>query len=154
MPRYFLKSAKRPISGSPMVPVPTTCTIFFMAPGPFTGRAGQSEGRHDEGRGEVDDFRAALEEAIRRGGLPVLAAGFSFGSTVALRASAADARVAALIAVGLPLASLPVESLPRPRVPALFVTGERDAFGPPALLMDFVRDSGEIVIVPGADHFF
>src|SRR5207249_7714488 len=87
---------------------------------------GQSEGRHDEGRGEVDDFRAALEEAIRRGGLPVLAAGFSFGSTVALRASAADARVAALIAVGLPLASLPVESLPRPRVPALFVTGERD----------------------------
>ncbi len=115
---------------------------------------GQSEGRHDEGRGEVDDFQAALDEAVRRGGPPVLAAGFSFGSTVALRASAADARVAALIAVGLPLASLPNESLPRPRVPALFLTGERDAFGPPALLVEFVRDSGQIVIVPGADHFF
>jgi alpha/beta superfamily hydrolase len=115
---------------------------------------GQSEGRHDGGRGEIDDFRAALDEAVRRGGLPVLAGGFSFGSAMALQASAADARVAALIAVGLPLASLPVESLPRPRVPALFVTGERDAFGPPALLADFVRDSGEVVIVPGADHFF
>ena len=115
---------------------------------------GQSQGRHDEGRGEVGDFRAALDETVRRGGLPVLAAGFSFGSTVALRASADDTRVAALIAVGLPLASLSVESLPRPRVPALFVTGERDAFGPPALLAPFVRDSGEIVIVPGADHFF
>ena len=30
MPRCFLKSANSPISGSPMVPVPTTCTIFFM----------------------------------------------------------------------------------------------------------------------------
>ena len=59
-----------------------------------------------------------------------------------------------MIAVGLPLASLPVDSLPRPRVPALFVTGERDTFGPPALLVDFVQDSGQIVIVPGADHFF
>jgi alpha/beta superfamily hydrolase len=115
---------------------------------------GQSEGRHDGGRGEIDDFRAALDEAVRRGGLPVLAGGFSFGSSVALQASAADERVAALIAIGLPLASLPVESLPRPRVPALFVTGERDAFGPPALLAEFVRDSGEVVIVPGADHFF
>ena len=115
---------------------------------------GQSEGRHDEGRGEVDDFRAALDEAVRRGGLPVLAAGFSFGSTVALRASAVDARASALIAVGLPLASLTVESLPRPRVPALFVTGERDTFGPPSLLVEFVRDTGRIVIVPGADHFF
>jgi alpha/beta superfamily hydrolase len=115
---------------------------------------GHSEGRHDDGRGEVGDFLAALDEAVRRGGLPVLAGGFSFGSAVALRASAADARVAALIAVGLPLASLTVESLPRPHVPALFVTGERDAYGPPALLEEFVRDSGEIVIVPGADHFF
>ena len=115
---------------------------------------GQSEGRHDEGRGEIDDFRAALDEAVRRGGLPVLAVGFSFGSTVALRASVVDTRASALIAVGLPLASLPVESLPRPRVSALFVTGERDAFGPPALLVEFVRDSGQIVIVPGADHFF
>jgi len=114
---------------------------------------GQSDGRHDDGRGEVGDFLAALDEAVRRGGLPVLAGGFSFGSAMAVRASAADARVAALIAVGLPLASVAAESLPRPRVPALFVTGERDTYGPPALLAEFVGDSGEIVIVPGASHF-
>ena len=115
---------------------------------------GQSEGRHDDGGGgEVDDFRAALDEAVRRGGLPIVAGGFSFGSAVALRASAADERVAALVAVGLPLASVPAASLPRPRVPALFVTGERDMYGPPTLLVEFVRDSGQVVIVPGADHF-
>jgi alpha/beta superfamily hydrolase len=39
-------------------------------------------------------------------------------------------------------------------VPALFVTGERDTFGPPALLREFVGSSGRIVIVAGADHFF
>lgn len=115
---------------------------------------GQSEGSHDDGRGEVGDFRAAIDEAVRRGGLPVVAGGFSFGSGVALRASAADERVAALIAVGLPLATLDVASLPRPRVPALFVSGERDAFGPAAGVAEFVGDSGRVVIVPGADHFF
>jgi alpha/beta superfamily hydrolase len=115
---------------------------------------GASQGRHDEGRGEVDDFRAALDEAERLGRLPLVAGGFSFGSAVALRAAAADDRVAALVAVGLPLATLARGSLPKPNVPSLFVTGERDTFGPPALLAEFAGDSGQIVIVPGADHFF
>jgi alpha/beta superfamily hydrolase len=114
---------------------------------------GASQGRHDEGRGEVDDFRAALDEAESLGGLPLVAGGFSFGSAVALR-GAADARVACLVAVGLPLATIARGSLPKPNVPSLFVTGERDTFGPPALLAEFAGDSGQIVIVPGADHFF
>jgi alpha/beta superfamily hydrolase len=113
-----------------------------------------SQGRHDDGRGEADDFRAALDEAERLGGLPLVAGGFSFGSTVALRRAAADDRVAALVAVGLPAKTLAQGSLPRANVPSLFVTGERDTFGSPALLAEFAGDSGEVVIVPGADHFF
>jgi uncharacterized protein len=115
---------------------------------------GASQGRHDEGRGEIGDFRAALDEAERLGDLPLVAGGFSFGSAVALRAVPSDERIAAFVAVGLPLATLPRARLPKPRVPALFVTGERDTFGPPALLAEFVGDSGRVVIVPGADHFF
>ena len=115
---------------------------------------GSSQGRHDEGRGEIGDFRAALDEAERLGGPPLVAGGFSFGSAVALRAATDDPRVAAIIAVGLPLATLSEASLPRPRVPALFITGGRDAYGPPALLAEFVGDSGQIVLVSGADHFF
>jgi alpha/beta superfamily hydrolase len=58
---------------------------------------GRSEGIHDEGRGEQDDVRAALDELARRfPGLPLLTAGFSFGSVMALRAGCADARVRAL----------------------------------------------------------
>ena len=112
---------------------------------------GLSEGRGDAGRGEVEDFRAALDECERLGGLPIVAGGFSFGAAAALRAIAGDGRVVALVAAGLPLAS---ENLPRPRVPALFITGERDAYSQPAVLADLADDSSEIVVVPDTDHFF
>jgi uncharacterized protein len=115
--------------------------------------AGASEGTHDGGRGEVGDFRAALDEAQRRGGLPLIAGGFSFGAAVALRAIENDPRVRAYIGVGLPVASTSGRDLPRPKVPALFVVGERDIFGPPQTLREVVGGSGEIVEVPGADHF-
>lgn len=116
--------------------------------------AGVSAGRHDRGVGEVDDFRAALDEGERRGGLPIVAGGFSFGSAVALRAVPADARVAAFVGVGLPLATESGAGLRRPTIPSLFVVGEKDAFGPPGLLREFVGDSAQIVEIPGADHFF
>ena len=115
---------------------------------------GLSQGRYDAGSGETDDFRAALDEAERRGGLPIVAGGFSFGSAAALRAIAGDGRVQAVIAAGLPLAVEDAAGLPRPAVPALFVTGERDTFGPPGLLEEFARNAGQVVIIPGADHFF
>lgn len=115
---------------------------------------GVSAGRHDGGRGETDDYRGAMGEALRRGGPPLIAGGFSFGSAVALRAIAGDSRVAAYIGVGLPLASSSGQELPRPSVPALFVVGEKDTFGPPAMLRDFLAGTGRIVEVPGADHFF
>jgi uncharacterized protein len=115
---------------------------------------GVSAGRHDGGVGEVGDFRAALDETQRRGGLPTVAGGFSFGSAVALRAAAGDARVAAFVGVGLPLATESGSGVPRPAVPSLFVVGEKDVFGPPRLLREFVGDSAQIVEIEGADHFF
>jgi uncharacterized protein len=115
---------------------------------------GLSEGRHDSGQGEVEDFRAALDEAERAEGLPIVAAGFSFGAAKALKAIPGDARVEACIALGLPLASESGQGIPRPSVPALFVVGEKDTFGPPEELRRFLGGSGRMVVVPGADHFF
>lgn len=118
---------------------------------------GLSEGRHDEGLGEVEDFRAALAEAAARGGLPMVGGGFSFGSAVALRAIQGDERIAGFIGVGLPVATLPPASFPKPAtgLPSLFVVGERDAFGPPAGLRRLLSGSdAEIVEISGADHFF
>lgn len=115
---------------------------------------GLSEGRHDGGRGETGDYRAALDRAAAEAGEPLVAGGFSFGAAVALRAIAGDARVVAAIALGLPLATESGRLVPRPTVPTLYAVGERDTFGPPDELARFVGGSGTVVVVPGADHFF
>ncbi|HYK41821.1 MAG TPA: alpha/beta fold hydrolase [Thermoanaerobaculia bacterium] len=115
---------------------------------------GASEGVFDEGRGETDDVRAALDEAVRRGGLPLVAGGFSFGSAAALRASAADPRVAAFVGVGLPVATESVFGVEVPKVPALFVVGEEDTYGPPERLRSFLGGRASMTVIPGADHFF
>jgi uncharacterized protein len=114
---------------------------------------GVSEGLHDSGRGETEDFRAALDEVERHTGLPLLGGGFSFGAAAALRGIAGDPRVVAYVGAGLPVATDSAAGIVRPTIPALFVVGERDTFGPPDLLRDFVADSGEIVVIQGTDHF-
>lgn len=118
---------------------------------------GLSEGSYDEGRGEVEDYRAALEEAERHGGLPIVAGGFSFGSAVALRAVQGDARIAAFVGAGLPVATASGADLPLPSPdrPALFVVGERDVFGPLPRLREFLGGSpAQVIAIPDTDHFF
>src|SRR6185437_6443923 len=63
---------------------------------------GLSEGIFDDGRGEQDDVRAALDWLDRRFRLPILFVGFSFGSYVGLRACCGDARVKGIIGLGVP----------------------------------------------------
>jgi len=118
---------------------------------------GASDGVHDAGRGERGDFLAALDEAERRAGLPALAAGFSFGSTVALSAGEPDRRVAAIVAAGLPLARWNFEGVVRIEKPALVISGERDEFASPDALAAAATSRfsrARLVSVPGADHFF
>jgi len=115
---------------------------------------GLSQGRYDAGRGETDDFRAALDEAERGSGLPVVAGGFSFGSAVALKAAAGDLRVAAMIVLGLPLASESGRLVPRPSVPTFYAVGERDTFAPPEEVRRFAGPGAAVEVFAGADHFF
>jgi alpha/beta superfamily hydrolase len=42
-----------------------------------------------------------------------------------------------------------------PWLPALFVVGEHDVYGPPAKLRQFLAgSSAQIIEIPGTDHFF
>jgi uncharacterized protein len=109
---------------------------------------GETEGKHDEGRGEVDDLQAVLEK-IRTD--RVVLAGFSFGA--AMQAKLAQ-RVSAerLVLVGVA-----VERLEVPPVPAgtLVIHGEQDTTVPLAAVLDWARPQDlPVVLVPGADHFF
>ena len=68
---------------------------------------GRSAGTWDEGRGEMDDYRAALDfMAGAVSGLEIWAAGFSFGSYIAMTAGADDDRVCALIGIAPPVDQL------------------------------------------------
>jgi alpha/beta superfamily hydrolase len=123
---------------------------------------GLSEGTHDDGRGEVDDVRAALDWMDARYGLPLLFAGFSFGSNVGLRACCGDARVRGLVGIGLPVRAegrdYSYNFLPGcGTVPKLFISGDHDEFSPRGTLegvLASAQEPKEIVWVAGADHFF
>jgi len=117
---------------------------------------GASQGVHDGGRGERDDFRAALDHAERMGGGPLLAAGFSFGSVMALEAGAGDPRVSWLVAAGLPVDRWPFSGA-RIAQPALVISGALDAIADTKLLREAVParfDRARLDLVAGADHFF
>lgn len=109
---------------------------------------GASEGRHDEGRGEVDDLAAVLAHA--RAVRPVLA-GFSFGAAMAVKLGA---RVQA---ERMALVGTAVTSHELPPVPAgtLVIHGEADETIPLAAVLDWARPQElPVLVLPGADHFF
>lgn len=129
--------------------------------------AGLSQGEHDQGKGEVDDVRVALDWLDAEYHLPIIFAGFSFGAAVGLRAACADSRVVAAVGIGVPVTPV-AEASEEPRVytldflrecakPKLFVSGARDKFGPrPKLeaLVASVPEPKKLVVIEGADHFF
>ncbi len=128
---------------------------------------GLSEGAHDHGRGEQDDVRAALDWLDRNLRLPILFAGFSFGSYVGLRvvcpatANLEDARVKGAVALGLPVHAegrdYAYEFLAHCAIPKLFISGTRDQFGPKEKVEAAVAAAhppAELVWIDGADHFF
>jgi alpha/beta superfamily hydrolase len=129
--------------------------------------AGLSQGEHDQGNGEVDDARAALDWLDAEYHLPLLLAGLSFGAAVGLRAACPDPRVRAVIGLGTPVVPV-AEATEEPRVysldflrdcskPKLFISGARDKFSPKAKLEELVASLPEpkkLLFVEAADHFF
>jgi uncharacterized protein len=121
---------------------------------------GLSAGQHDEGRGEIEDVKTALAWLKQEFALPIFFAGFSFGSATGLRAACPDTEVKALISIGTPVEAegrlYSYSFLHNCAKPKLFVSGDRDQYGPHALLQDVVAQAAEpkeLVFVPG-DHFF
>lgn len=120
--------------------------------------AGLSEGIHDEGRGEREDVRAALNYMAQQyPASKLLLAGFSFGSWVGLRVGCEDARVSDLIGLGVPANRSNLKYLAQCAKPKLLVQGGQDEFGSREnveTLFATLPGPKKLVIVEGADHFF
>ncbi|MFT3664147.1 alpha/beta hydrolase [Piscinibacter sp.] len=115
---------------------------------------GASEGRWDEGRGEIDDALAVLA-ALRREHEPLLLAGFSFGAYVAAQAAARlpdDAKAQRLALVG---PSTQKQQLPAVPADTVVIHGEADDVVPLAATFDWARPQAlPVTVFPGTGHFF
>ncbi len=122
---------------------------------------GLSEGTFDHGNGELDDARAALDWLNTKLHLPILLAGFSFGSYVGMKAACPDQCVRGIVGIGVPYRaegrSYTYEFLETCVKPKLFISGSEDQFGPRDAVEPMLQraaDPKQMVWIEGAEHFF
>ncbi len=118
---------------------------------------GTSEGSYDDGIGETDDALAVVDWVKeKQANLPVILAGFSFGSFVALRA-AAKIQPAALITVAPPVRMFDFDALPSISCPWLLIQGDEDEVVDINAVINWVRtleNPPELEIIEASSHFF
>lgn len=125
---------------------------------------GLSEGAHD-GRAEARDVHVALDWLKATYGKPVVAAGFSFGAAMGLKAASERGDVESAV-VGFAALGLPIEAgerryehpyLAKCLFPKLFLSGDHDEYAQVDRLravVDAAPEPKRFVAVAGADHFF
>jgi alpha/beta superfamily hydrolase len=117
-----------------------------------------SHGAYDHGIGEVDDARSALAELrLRYPALPLMAAGFSFGSRVALRLASQEPDVKRVLAAGFPTTITQRDYVYHVPVPKYFVHSTSDEYGPQPEMQEFfdsLPDPKQIFWITAVDHFF
>ncbi len=118
---------------------------------------GQSEGVHDEGRGETDDMALLLDHMQQQyPDLPLAMGGFSFGTFVQAhlqqRLIAQGTPAERLILVGTAAGKWAMPDLPSNTI---LIHGEQDETIPLIDVLDWARPQDlSVIVIPGADHFF
>lgn len=120
---------------------------------------GRSDGAWDEGQGELDDYRAALDFMTQRfPAVELWAAGFSFGSFIAWSVGIDDPRVCALIAVAPPVTKWQFpETVFKTTKPKFVVHGEEDELIALKGVREFyarLQEPKEFVQIDRANHLF
>jgi alpha/beta superfamily hydrolase len=122
---------------------------------------GLSEGKHDDGHGEQDDVRTAIQWLTSTFARPILFAGFSFGAHVGMRACCGDPRVTGLIGLGLPVHAesrdYAYSFLADCVTPKLLISGDHDEYAPRAALTPVWANAAapkKLAWIAGANHFF
>jgi len=126
--------------------------LGYVAARPNFRGVGASAGTFDAGQGETDDLvivAAFLQE--RFGSVPLVLAGFSFGSFVQTRV-AKKVRAERIVLVGPAVNRFPTETVP---AETLVIHGEVDDVVPLADVLNWARPQQlPVVVVPGGEHFF
>lgn len=119
---------------------------------------GRSAGKHDEGRGEVEDARTALRWLdAERPALPKYCAGFSFGARTVMAMACPEAEVKGILAAGLPVKMLDFAVAKDCPKKVAVVQAEKDEFGSPAEIEALLAGSAHprrLATVKAASHLF
>jgi alpha/beta superfamily hydrolase len=121
---------------------------------------GDSGGAWDEGRGEQQDVRAALDHlhSLLPAGARLALAGYSFGSMMAAAVAGEGRRLGGLALIAPPLGMRPLGPLPRLAVdgPLLVVAGSADQYCPASALaaLGQTLPKATLTVLDGVDHFF
>lgn len=122
---------------------------------------GGTAGTHDEGRGELQDLLAVVDQVAPGGaaGPRIALAGFSFGAFVTSHALAAlwpQGRVERAVLVGTAASRFTVAPVPtEAHLRTLVIHGEQDDTVPLAAVMDWARPQIlPVTVIPAGGHFF
>jgi alpha/beta superfamily hydrolase len=121
---------------------------------------GNSSGEHDDGNGEKEDVKDALNYLTENyPNQEITLAGFSFGSRVGTQIALVDERIPRLLSIGTPVEKYDFSFLKECRKPILFVHGDQDEFGSMESLNSLVAQVGEntetkLVVFENCGHFF
>jgi alpha/beta superfamily hydrolase len=119
---------------------------------------GRSDGTWDNGRGELDDYRAATDFlASKYPDLEMWAVGFSFGSYIAMTCGADDERMCALIGIAPPVDRYEFASVKLSAKPKFIIHGERDEIISLKAVREFyarLEEPKELVEIDRAGHLF
>lgn len=119
---------------------------------------GLSPGAHDAGQGEMDDFLAGLDfMADKYPDVPLWAAGFSFGSWIALSVGVTDPRVKLLLGIGIAVDRYDFAAVRDSDKPKFLIHGEFDELVSVKAVKKFygqLREPKDLVIIDAADHLF
>jgi len=121
---------------------------------------GASTGEHDDGNGEKQDVKDALDYLTENyPNQPITLAGFSFGSRVGTEVALDDERIVRIVSIGTPVDKYDFSFLKQCRKPILFVHGDTDEFGSVESLNSLVAQVAEntatrLVVFENCGHFF
>ena len=121
---------------------------------------GNSSGEHDDGNGEKEDVKDALNYLTKNyPNQDITFAGFSFGSRVGTEVALDDERIVRIVSIGTPVDKYDFSFLKECRKPILFVHGDKDEFGSMETLNSLIAQVAEntetkLVVFENCGHFF
>jgi alpha/beta superfamily hydrolase len=144
-------------------PVVETIQKAFQQDGYATLRfnfrgVGGSQGGHDNGIGEADDVRAAIDDVANRNLRQIDLAGYSFGAWVNSKVVADDCPpIKSMVMISPPVSFIEFENARALSCLKLVVTGSRDDIAPADQIRDLLpawNPDAQLEIIDGCDHFY